>query len=469
MRPSPSLAARLAALLAAPILIATLTASADEIRLKDGEILHGQVQRPPEGKDTGTLWVKQGGKPRKLRERDVAEVLEDIDAPPRRPHPPAGSWRTGEHAPSAAAVRWGLARRKARSAGGATTATEAAVKRALDWLAAHQDEDGKLDADGFMRHDPEGAKTDGAGGGHHGERRPCGYDGATTAVALMAWSAAGSTPVSGPYKGNVDRALRYCRGVIEGGPSGAYGMWNYGLCTQAVVDAYMLRPDPALEKPIQSAIANILRQQREDGGWSYYMGIGDVPTTGVAGTALALAARAGFAVPAPAAAALLKYLDARVDAGSGRSEYHDGAERKGYTPTRANAATGLTLRALLGRLSKAAHLGKQVGAIQQTPIWKITFKEVKTKDGRVVRAQIGNLYPYQWYYTTMALFEHGGGTWSTWFGGLKKALLKGQRKDGSFTGSWDPLGNYSNSAGRVFITGLCTLMLQTPYRYPRAR
>ncbi len=459
----------LAAFLSAPCLVAGLTATADEIRLKDGEILHGQVQRPPEGEDIGALWVQQGGKRRELRERRVAEVIEGVDAPPRRPHPPAGSWRTGEHAPYAAAVRWGLARRKARSAGGATTATEAAVKRALDWLAAHQDEDGKLDADGFMRHDLKGKKTDGAGGGHHGERRPCGYDGVTTAVALMAWSASGSTPVSGPYKNNVERALRYCRSVIEAGPGGAYGMWNHGFCTQAVVDAYMLRPDPDLVPVIERAVKGILALQRDDGGWSYYMAIGDVPTTGVAGTALALAARAGFAVPAPAAAALLKYLDARVDAGTGRSEYHDGAERKGYTPTRANAATGLTLRALLGRLSKAAHVGKQVGAIQQKPVWKITFKEVKSKDGRVVRAQIGNLYPYQWYYTTMALFERGGGTWSTWFGGLKKALLQGQRKDGSFAGSWDPLGNYSTSAGRVFITGLCTLMLQTPYRYARAR
>ena len=59
--------------------------------------------------------------------------------------------------------------------------------------------------------------------------------------------------------------------------------------------------------------------------------------------------------------------------------------------------------------------------------------------------------------------------WEKWRKQVGAALLKGQRKDGSFRGSWDPLGNYSSSAGRVFITGLCTLMLQAPYRYPRAR
>jgi hypothetical protein len=245
-------------------------------------------------------------------------------------------------------------------------------------------------------------------------------------------------------------------------------MWNFGFATQAVVDVYMLRPDPELTPVIEGAVKAILALQRDDGGWSYYLPIGDVPTTGVAASALALAARAGFAVPRGAVSAALSYLDARVDAASGRSEYHKGAERKGYTPTRANAAAGLTVRALFGTLTKTAHLGKQVGAVLEKPVWKIEFKEVKTKTGKKVRAQIGNLYPYQWYYTTLALFERGGGSWSTWFGGLKKALLKGQRKDGSFRGSWDPLGNYSTSAGRVFVTGLCTLMLQAPYRYARA-
>ena len=122
---------------------------------------------------------------------------------------------------------------------------------------------------------------------------------------------------------------------------------------------------------------------------------------------------------------------------------------------------------MLGQLKQAPGLGKQVSAITEKPVWKLEYKEIKTKGGKTVRAQIGNLYPYLWYYTTMALFERGGGSWSKWFGGLKKALLAGQRKEGSCAGSWDPLGTYSDSAGRVFVTGLCVLMLQTPYRYPR--
>ena len=65
------------------------------------------------------------------------------------------------------------------------------------------------------------------------------------------------------------------------------------------------------------------------------------------------------------------------------------------------------MRALYGSLAKTKLLGKQVGAIKEKPVWKIEFKEIDVK-GRKVRAQIGNLYPYQWYYATMALFERGG-------------------------------------------------------------
>lgn len=421
----------------------------------------------------GTDRGRRGGRFR--RRRSAADLLWCVlgaglvllmgSAPPR-----AAAEDEAPRAPAVAArglpARFPPARAKALRAGGGNAASEATVQRALDWLAAHQDEDGRLDADGFMKHDPAEDRCDGAGGGHHGARVPCPYDGVTTATALMAWLASGSTPRKGPYAKHVARALAWCRGVVDGAPGGAYGMWNYGFCTQAVADAWwMLRADedrPRLER----AVRRIVDRQLPDGGWSYYQRIGDVPTTGVAAVALGLCARGGIDVPASSIAATLRFLDARVHPEKGRSEYHAGAERKGYTPTRANAATALAVRALFGTLEKTRLLGKQLAAIHEKPVWKISFKEVKA-NGRTVRAQIGNLYPYRWYYTTLACFERGGSTWSRWYGPLRAALRKGQRREGACAGSWDPLGTYSSSAGRAFITALCALMLQAPYRYPR--
>jgi hypothetical protein len=84
-------------------------------------------------------------------------------------------------------------------------------------------------------------------------------------------------------------------------------------------------------------------------------------------------------------------------------------------------------------------------------------------------AQTGRAYPYAWYFATLAQFQRGGAAWSSWFGALKTALAKGQRKDGHRAGSWDPVGPYGLAGGRAFTTAICALMLQSPYRAPRIR
>ncbi|MBN2491574.1 MAG: hypothetical protein JXQ29_12060 [Planctomycetes bacterium] len=501
-------------LLAAPVL-------ADEIRLKDGEVIHGAVY----GRTKGRLVVETATGARQVRLADVEEHLEgeaphrelarreaalaaentegraelawfawryrldeaarrlaraavaiDPDQAPAREllgeRREGAGWVRGWAPPWGAAgsfgPRWGEARRRAWGQGRGNAAAKRAVEAGLRWLAAHQDEDGKLDADGFPRHDPPEDRCDGIGGGHHGEPQPCAFDPVTTGVALLAWMSAGSTPISGPYRKHVDRALRWCVQAMEGGPATAYDLWNHAFLTQAVADAYLVTRDPALRQALEREVPALLRHQREDGGFSYYLEVGDVPTTAAVATALGLAAQAGIVIEAGRMAEILTFLDARLERETGRSEYHEGAEHKGYTPTRANAAGALAARAFLGRLADAPLLDAQVKAISdRPPRWSISFKVVKASDGREVRAQIGNLYPYQWYYTTLALACHGGASWSGWFEALQAALAKGQRRDGSARGSWDPLGQYSSSAGRVFITGICVLMLEAPCRYPR--
>jgi len=493
---------------------------ADEIRLKDGEVIFGAIA----SRKKGRLLVRTATGVRRIPEADVEERIEGeapeqvlargendlragdaerrawlaeyawrhrLDTAARRlareavaldpdhegarrllgEHRGDGEWVKGWPPPWGEAgttgPRWGEPRRAALGSRGGTAATEKAVEAGLRWLAAHQDPDGKLDADGFSRHDPPDDPCDGAGGGHHGERTPCAFDGATTAVALMAWLASGSTPVSGPYRDHVKRALDWSVKRLGLGAGRAYDLWNHSFLTLGAADAYLVTRDPALRSTLDRAVRDMLAFQLPDGGFSYYMRIGDVPTTAAVATALGLAVQAGVVIDAERLKRVLAFLDARLDRRSGRTEYHDGAERKGYTPTRANAAAALTVRAFLGRLEEAPLLSRQVAAVaKRKPQWKIGFKTVKTRDGREVRAQIGNLYPYQWYYTTLALRQRGGAVWLKWIRGLRTALLEGQRKDGSARGSWDPVGQYSSSAGRVFVTGICVLMLEAPYRFP---
>lgn len=341
------------------------------------------------------------------------------------------------------------------------------VRAALDWLAAHQDDDGRIDADGFMKHDPDDDKTDGAGGGHHGERRPCAFDGAVTGVALLAWFAYGSTARSGPYAKSIARAIPFCRRVVEEGPRGFDQIWNYAFCTQALAEAYWMERDPTLRPVLVRAVRDLVAAQL-DGGWRYIpRATPGVPTSAAVGTALGMCARVGIPVPAEATARLVAYFEARVDAKSGRSEYHDSAERMGYTPTRANTAAALATLGFFPGLPKRPKLRTQLKALtKHKPKWKIEFKEVKTKDGRTVRAQVGYLYPYAWYYTDLAIHFHGK-RFDGWRATLRRSLQGAQRKDGAAKGSWDPLGTYSDSGGRGFVTALGALMLLSPVRYAR--
>ena len=347
-----------------------------------------------------------------------------------------------------------------------TTASGRAARAALDWLAAHQDDDGRIDADQFMKHDPDDDKTDGAGGGHHGERVRCGFDGAVTGLAMLGWMAAGSTPVSGPYRRPIAKAVSYCRIVAQRGPGGFDQIWNFAFSVQALAEAYWLGRDASLRAVLRQAVVDAVNLQHR-GGWRYMpRAVPGVPSTAAVATALGMCLRVGIPVPEPSIARIVSYFDARVDPKSGRSEYHDGAERLGYTPTRSNTAAALVACGMLNRMRKRPGLSRQLASLtKHKPTWKLEFKDVKTKDGRTVRAQIGYLYPYAWYYTDLALQLRGGSQGKGWRAALRKTLIGAQRQDGAAKGSWDPKGTYSDSGGRAFVTALGALMLLSPVRY----
>ena len=70
-----------------------------------------------------------------------------------------------------------------------------------------------------------------------------------------------------------------------------------------------------------------------------------------------------------------------------------------------------------------------------------------------------------WYFTTLCVFQQGGDLWKDWNAALKKALVENQRKDGDEAGSWDAAGAEKATLGRVGVTALAALCLETYYRY----
>jgi hypothetical protein len=90
------------------------------------------------------------------------------------------------------------------------------------------------------------------------------------------------------------------------------------------------------------------------------------------------------------------------------------------------------------------------------PRWNPKWSET----GRVARAET-HVY-YYWYHGTMAMRGVGGAQWKVWNGSVTKALLAGQKKDGS----WPMVGLYARDGGRAYATALAVLTLETTYRFP---
>jgi len=345
---------------------------------------------------------------------------------------------------------------------GGNAATEKAVARALAWLAAHQAEDGSWDADGFDRAD--GCDCEGKGGGWHGEAVPCPFDREVTALATLAFLGAGHAHREGEHKETVARALDRMR---RGG--GRATLFAIAFETRALAEAFDLTGDETLRDGVRKRVAVMLDSRQPDAGWRYWPGSrmsAGVPTTSAVASALRVADEAGFRVETGFRAPVLRWLDRLVDRETGRVKYHVGAERLGYTPTTANAASALLVRAWLDQPRGHPEVARGRKALaRRRPKWSIRFKRMKVK-GVMRDVQIGYLQHYYWDHGTEALARLGGGAWSAWNRALKRALLPKQRKDGHAKGSWDPVGTYGKVGGRVFSTALCALMLEAYYRYP---
>jgi hypothetical protein len=62
----------------------------------------------------------------------------------------------------------------------------------------------------------------------------------------------------------------------------------------------------------------------------------------------------------------------------------------------------------------------------------------------------------------------GGRHWTEWSAALTEAVVKPQRKEGNFKGSWDPQSDvWGEDGGRVYETAIGALTLEAYYRYTK--
>lgn len=345
---------------------------------------------------------------------------------------------TKQPIPMGNADRRALARRH-----GGTAASEAAVDRALHWIASRQC------ADGGWNFDHNQSKID----------APCPDPGtadkarnAATALALLPLLAAGQTHKKGDYRKEVGAGLDYLiKNLKVADRRGSWhepqgSMYSHGYATLAICDAYARTFDDKLQRPAQRAVNFIaFAQDPVGGGWRYALRqAGDTSASVVQIMALKRAHKSMLDVPKATIMGAVKFLDG-VQA--------DGGAKYGYTQPGAGNST--TAMGLLCRV----HLG-----------WKRDNAALQRGIKHLDKLGPSDSNMYFNYYAHQVMFHYGGAPWRAWNKKLRTLLVETQSKqmDASL-GSWFfKAGDHGAArAGRLYCTALAALILETYYREPR--
>jgi hypothetical protein len=310
-----------------------------------------------------------------------------------------------------------------------TERIEKSVEKACKWLATNQNKDGSLKSS---------------------------YACASTALAGLAWLAAGSTPHEGPYAKNIMQALDYvlrCSSkngfISENASFGPSGMYGHGYSTQFLAEIHGMIKDESLATRVRDVLARAVRVtegcQNQYGGWNSSPngalnddGSGAIAVMQV--TALRAAESSGIQVKKQVIEKAKKYL---LDMTNENGWYAYNWHSRGNSTNGSIATTGAGMY-MLGVLG-----------LYNDPKYKKGIKNIMSSlPGKGNDGSFGGWYAYSLFYASIAIFQHGGAEWNKWYVALAENLLKTQSADGS----------WSDSYGGVFVA-LSVLSLELPYRY----
>ena len=332
-------------------------------------------------------------------------------------------------------------RRSAGEARGATSASEAAVDRALEWFVRHQRSDGAWSLE--YRSKQCKAECDHAGTLATGRV-------AATSLALLPFLGAGHTHRQGNYRAQVARGLKFLERVVESEghaaePNGG-GMYAHALATIVLCEAYAMTGDRALMRQAQRAVHFIAASQDPlGGGWRYVPGQpGDTSAVGWQLMALKSGHMSYIRVSPDTVAHASRFLDSvQLDGGA---EY---GYLPGYLESRGSTtAIGLLSRMLLGWKRDESGLVEGVRRLGMT-------------------GPSPNDYYYN-YYATQVMHHYEGPAWAQWNAKLRDQLVTAQSKRGHSAGSWYVEGGFDGHqsiGGRLYCTSLAAMTLEVYYRY----
>lgn len=290
---------------------------------------------------------------------------------------------------------------------------------------------------------------------------------ATTALAGLAFLAAGHVPGRSKYGDVVEKVLTYVMDhrdrsgyFNEGGGKqrgqGGSGLHGHGYATLFLAELYGLggvRSHRAQEvkEALQQAIDLIEASQASNGGWNYEPkdggDEGSVTITMV--MPLRAAKNAGIQVDLTTIEKAVKYIDqCTMDSGMTRYSLTRGAQTSW-----ALTAAGQSVLTYLGK-TPDGRVAKGLDYLTKSA----PFQDALYNS----RQAWGSWYFYGSLYATIAMYQAGGRRWAEWFPKMRDELVKRQEKSGGLAGAWT--GGEGQSYGPEFSSACALLMLEVPCR-----
>ncbi len=297
-----------------------------------------------------------------------------------------------------------------------------------------------------------------------------------TALALLAFLGHGDTHQTGEFKDEVAKGLKWLRAVQDPATGDLHdqrqeegrnpSFYAHSMATIVLCEALALTGDNELKPHAERAVKYLLESQHpENGGWKYRpiskQMDGDLSVTGWALMALHTARMAGIEVQQEEFERASRFLDSVQAKGSARYKYEPSSPDS-------KATAALTAEALLCR--------QWLGWPKTYPQMTAGVKYV-TSEESLPSWTSGRRNVYGWYYTAQMLHNLGGDDWIRWNTAARAVIVEKQIKGGGVkpgqdvNGSWHPTApmgigeEYADKAGRLYITALCILILETPYRH----
>jgi hypothetical protein len=304
----------------------------------------------------------------------------------------------------------------------ATPESRAAAERGVKWLIDHQKRDGSW-------------QTSTARSDHLG----------LMGLACMALMSAGNTPGKGEYGRELSRAVNYLldkakpNGLLNIAPA-HYDMYNHGLATLALAEAYGMSHDRRIKKKLVQAVDLIVAVQGpRRGGWQYVARPGTHDTSLCVMQMMALrgAINSGIYVPQKTIDQGVTYLLSNHRPGGGF-----GYSNRNKPNVAMSSAGAVSLQA-------AGKLTIENKPVSDTLDWLLNNKQAQA----LPRGGHGF---YATYYYAQAMYQAGGKYWRAAFPRLRDNIVRMQHRDGSWRGS---------GAGPVMGTSVAVMVLNIPNRF----